>query len=69
MARLSAARYVPSPRIWVFFALIAVIGFVACGSGAVACSISRPVAIVAVALATVISFFDEPRPPSDVVER
>lgn len=67
MARRLPARYLPSPRIWVFFALLAVIGFVACGSGAVACSVARPVAIAATVLATVISLFDAPRPPSDPV--
>ena len=68
MATGFPARYIPSPRIWVFFALLAVIGFVACGSGAVACNIARPAAIVATVLATVISFFDNPRPASDVIK-
>lgn len=66
MARRFPTRYLPSPRIWVFFALLAVIGYVACGSGAVACDVARPAAIVATVLATVISFFDNPRPTSDV---
>ena len=65
MAHRFPARYLPSPRIWVFFALLAVIGYVACGSGAVRCDIARPVGIVATLLAAVISLFDATRPPSD----
>ena len=66
MATGFPARCIPSPRIWVFFALLAVIGYVACGSGAVACNVARPIAIGATVLATVISFFDNPRPASDI---
>ncbi|TAJ16535.1 MAG: hypothetical protein EPO65_13080 [Dehalococcoidia bacterium] len=69
MARRLPARFVPSPRIWVLFALLAAIGYVACGAGAVPCHLARPAAIVATVLATVISLFDAPRPPSDLVER
>ena len=68
MARRFPARYLPSPRIWVFFALLAVIGYVACGSGAVRCDIARPVGIVATVLATVLSMFDAARPPSGPAE-
>lgn len=68
MASRIPARYIPSPRIWVFFALLALIGFAACGSGAVRCDIARPCAIVATVLATVISFFDAPRPPADTID-
>lgn len=66
MARRFPARFLPPPRIWVLFALLAVIGYVACGSGAVRCDVARPVGIVATVLATVISLFDNPRPASDV---
>ena len=68
MARRFPARFLPPPRIWVFFALLAVIGYVACGSGAVRCDIARPVGIVATVLAAVISMFDAPRPPSDTTD-
>ena len=68
MARCLPARYLPSPRIWVFFALLAAIGYVACGSGAVRCDIARPVGIVATLLAAVVSMFDAPRPPSDTTD-
>ena len=68
MAPRVPARYLPSPRIWVIFALFAVIGYVACGSGAAPCSVARPVGIVATVLATVLSMFDAARPPSGPAE-
>lgn len=68
MARRLPARVLPPPRIWVLFALLAAIGYVACGSGAVPCDVARPVGLVATLLAAVISLFDAPRPPSDVIK-
>lgn len=62
------ARRLPSPRVWVLFALLAVIAYVACGSGAVSCQIARPAGVAATVLAAVISLFDAPRPTSDPVE-
>ena len=68
MARRLPTRYLPSPRIWVFFALLAAIAYVACGSGAVSCQVTRPVGIVATLLAAALSMFDAPRPPSDTTD-
>ena len=65
MARRFPARFLPPPRIWVLFALLAVIGYVACGSGSVPCNVARPAGIVATILATAFSLFDSPRPPSE----
>jgi len=60
MARRLPARYLPSPRVWVLFALLAAIAYVACGSGAVSCQVARPAGVVATVLAAVISLFDAP---------
>lgn len=62
------ARFVPSPRVWVLFALLAAIAYVACGAGAVSCQIARPAGIAATLIAAVVSLFDAPRPAADPVE-
>jgi len=56
-------RVLPSPRVWVFLALLAVIALVACGSGAAPCRLMRPAAVALTLAAATLSLFDAPRPP------
>ncbi len=47
---------------WVLLALVAALAFVACGTGAIACTIGRPIGLVAALAAAGISVFDAPSP-------
>ena len=50
-------------RVWVLLFGIALLAFVGCATGAIDCSIGKPVGLVAALGAAFVSLFDSPRKP------
>lgn len=51
---------IPVARVWVLLALVAVLAFAACATGAMSCAIGRPLGLSAALGAALVSLFDAP---------
>ena len=60
---MSFLNSLPASRAWVILFGIALLAFAGCATGAIDCSIGKPVGLVAALGAAFVSLFDSPRTP------